>query len=37
LKNLNTSAPVWPLFNPVRTSPVAMFIAANRSIVPLRL
>jgi hypothetical protein len=36
LKNRNTSAPVWPLRRSVRTSPVARFIAANTSIVPLR-
>ena len=37
LKNLRTSVPVCPFWQWVRTSPVATFIAANRSVVPLRL
>jgi len=37
LKNHRTSVPVCPLFRSVRTCPVAMFIAANRSMVPFRL
>ncbi|MGY4646366.1 hypothetical protein ACVWWN_000162 [Mycobacterium sp. URHB0021] len=37
LKNRSTSVPLCPLRRSVKTSPVAMFIAANKSIVPWRL
>jgi predicted pyridoxine 5'-phosphate oxidase superfamily flavin-nucleotide-binding protein len=34
LKNRSTSLAVWPFWQSMRTSPVAMFIAANKSVVP---
>ncbi len=37
LKNRSTSAPVCPLCRSVNSCPVAMFIAANTSMVSLRL
>ena len=37
LKNASTSTAVWVLRHSVITSPVAMFNAANRSVVPFRL